>query len=382
MILRLASLLICLLTLAVWSIVRADDLPAATEPFPATRSNTPHIAVLPPGFHKITVDGHSAFCQPEDDNWVRDALSAIAPATRPSTMPSDMAADIEQHREQLVQMMMQDLALSDRKDLDASIDRILKNLAKIQNASVAVYYMPVTRSKLAELLRGGWSDPRFRYIRYANDVVFDPTVTFSLDQQTDDLVDWLEIHDADSPEIRRKAMIKKITDFESADVAWFSMVSQAGTRNVLAEFMTKHVIEPLKLPPSLTWFGQGVTGVYAIKYATFLSGSSRQDQISALIKPDPRNPLRPESLDLVNPLDPAEMRPQLVQVYNEAAVHRGVDIVNVWVQRGGDGVLAKTLPLLRAHPPATAAELIKTIRDATGIDLTADMQPDYHPASP
>jgi len=377
-----ALLLIFPATLAVLSTVRADDLPAATEPFATTRPHAPHVAVPPPGFHKITVDSYSAFCQPVDDDWVHDALAAIAPTTRPTTMPADMTADIEKHREQLVQMMMQDLALTDRKDLDTAIDRILSNLAKIQNASVAVYYMPVTRTKLAELMRGGWSDPRFRYIRYANDVVFDPTVTFSLDQQTDDLVDWLEIRDEDSPEVRRNELIKKITDFQSADVAWFSMVSQSGTRNVLAEFMTNHVIDPLKLPDSLTWFGRGVTGVYAIKYATFLSGSSRAAQISALIRPDPRNPLRPESLDLVNPLDPAQMRPQLVQVYEEAAVHRGVDIVNVWVQRGGDGVLAKTLPSLRSHPPTSAAELIKTIRDATGIDLTPDMQPDYQPPSP
>lgn len=361
--------------------VRADDLPPSTEPSATTRPHTPHIAVLPPGFARITVGTHNAFCQPADEQWVRDALAAITPATRPTTMPSDMTANIEKHRDQLVQMMMQELALPDRKDLDAAIDRILTNLGKVQNASVAVYYMPVTRSKLAELMRDGWSDPRFRYIRYANDVVFDPLVTFSLDQQTDDLVDWLEIHDDQSPDARRAALIRKITDFESADVAWFSMVSQSGTRNVLAEFITTHVIDPLKLPASLTWFGQGVTGVYAIKYAAFLSGSSRQAQISALIRPDPRNPLRPEALDLVNPLDPSEMRPQVVAVYNEAAVHRAVDIVNVWVSRGGDGVLARTLPVLRAHPPTNAADLIKTIRDATGIDLTPDMQPDYRPPS-
>jgi hypothetical protein len=337
--------------------------------------------VPPPGFHKITVGSHSAFCLPADDDWVRDALSAVTPSTRPSTMPSDMAASLQQRRDQLVQMMTQDLALPDHKDLDAELDRIVTNLGKVQTATVTVYYMPVTRAKLAQLMRDGWTDPRFHYVRYANDVIFDPTVTFSLDQQADDLIDWLEIHDEDSPAARRDALTKKIVEFESADYAWFSMIAQSGPRNVLAEFINNHVIVPLKLPASLTWFGRGVTGVYAIKYAALLSGSSRQAQIAALIRPDPRNPLRPQSLDLVNPLDPAQMRPQLVQVYNEAAIHRGIDIVNAWVTRGGDGVLAKTLPSLRANPPADAMDLIKIIRDATGIDLTPNMQPDYEDTS-
>jgi hypothetical protein len=380
--LHLAALLICLAVLAPLRIACGDDESPATTAPATTRPRARHVAVPPPGFHVITVGAHSAFCQPADDDWVRDALGAVAPTTRPTTMPADMAADIQQHRAQLVQMMTQDLALTDQKDLDAAIDRILENLAKIQTASVAVYYMPVTRAKLADLMRDGWSDPRYRYIRYARDVVFDPTVTFSLEQQTDDLVDWLEIHDEDSPAVRRAALIRKITDFESGDAAWFSMISQSGPRNVLAEFITKHVIDPLKLPSSLTWFGQGITGVYAIKYATFLSGSSREAQIAALIRPDPRNPLHPQSLDLVNPLDPTQMRPQSVQFYEEAAVHRGVEIANIWVTRGGDGVFAKTLPLLREHPPANTADLIKDIRDATGIDLTNTMQPDYEAPLP
>jgi hypothetical protein len=356
----------------------ASSAPTAPLDVAATQPNPPHVALPPPGFHKLTVGNRSAFCLPADDGWVREALSSVGPSTRPTTMPSDMVASIQQRRDALVQMMMQDLALTDRKDLDAMLDRILANLAKVQTASVNVYYMPVTRAKLAGFMRDGWSDPRFHYIRYANDVAFDPTVTFTLDQQADDLVDWLEIRDDDPPASRRQALINKIEDFETADLSWFSLISQSGTRNVLAEFIRKHVVEPLKFPTSLTWFGQGVTGVYAVKYSALLSGSSREAQIASLIRPDPRNPLRAQSLDLVNPLDPAEMRPQLVQVYNEAAVHRGVDIVNAWVVRGGDGVLAKTLPALRAHPPDTAIDLIKIIRDATGIDLTPNMRPDYN----
>jgi len=64
-------------------------LPAATEPFATTRPHAPHVAVPPPGFHKITVDSYSAFCQPVDDDWVHDALAAIAPTTRPTTMPAE-----------------------------------------------------------------------------------------------------------------------------------------------------------------------------------------------------------------------------------------------------------------------------------------------------
>ena len=84
--------------------------------------------------------------------------------------------------------------------------------------------------------------------------------------------------------------------------------------------------------------------------------------------------------------EPAAIQLRYLQTLTEIGTEKNttivfplpIDIVNAWVVRGGDGVLAKTLPALRAHPPDTAIDLIKIIRDATGIDLTPNMRPDYN----
>ncbi|HEY7118384.1 MAG TPA: hypothetical protein VH475_17475, partial [Tepidisphaeraceae bacterium] len=45
--------------------------PAATEP-PARRE-----LVMPPGYEKVTVAGHTALCEPNDAAWVKQALGDV-----------------------------------------------------------------------------------------------------------------------------------------------------------------------------------------------------------------------------------------------------------------------------------------------------------------
>ena len=276
-------------------------------------------------------------------------------------------------------MVETDFALSDSKDLDSAIDQeLVPELTKFQALNPVVYFFPISHKKLLDLLEHGWSDPRYHYLRFANQFDYEDGVAISIDHPMDDLVMWIEIHDGDSPATLGDELAKGITDYDSAYPDAISLIGQSGTRNVFADFLLNKALQSVKVAPTEGWFLHSTAELYAIKYATFLTGSSRRGLIFALLRGDPRNPLDWQPLDLVHPLDPAAMWPGYLRIYNNALIRKGSFVIDAWTTKGGDGVLAKTLPALRANPPANAADLIKTILDSTGIDLTPVMLPFYN----
>src|SRR5436190_16952581 len=66
--------------------------PDPAKPGAATTSPAPYVLIMPPGFEKVTVAGHTALCEPNDREWVKKTLEQIKPATRPTTMPADLLA--------------------------------------------------------------------------------------------------------------------------------------------------------------------------------------------------------------------------------------------------------------------------------------------------
>src|ERR1700733_15264103 len=91
---------LAILTLA--GLALADGINATTSPSTTTAPYVPHVAVVPPGLHQITVGDYSIFCLPEDDAWVKPGAAAAKPASRPSTMPSDLVASLKQHHDEIV----------------------------------------------------------------------------------------------------------------------------------------------------------------------------------------------------------------------------------------------------------------------------------------
>jgi hypothetical protein len=359
--------------------------PSATQPATtqsATTQRAIHIAVIPPGFHSITVADRTVFCLPSDDDWVRDALGGLQPATRPTTLPSDLITNIQQRRDEITKQAMAELGLTDPKPLnelfDLKLAPLLKDLLAIKPT---VYYLVASRPQLIKLLKDGWSDPRYRYLRFANDVAYSFDVNLAIDAKTDDSVMWAELHD-DAPQNRGKALLHTVTDFDGGFLNTLSMLSQLGTRNEFDELIRTEVTDPLKLPPGLQWFGRAIDMIYAIKYESMLTGASRRDQVANLVGGNPRNPLHSQPLNLLEPIDPASMKPDYVGLYNEALIHKGAGVVAAWIAKGGDGVLAKALPAFRANPPATAADLVKIIQQSTGIDITPALAPNFKDTPP
>ncbi|MGA2441236.1 MAG: hypothetical protein ABSH08_09760 [Tepidisphaeraceae bacterium] len=343
----------------------------------STTQPAPHKAQLPPGFHVLTVGDRSVFCAGGDDAWVKPVLESVPAATRPATMPSDVTSALQQHRSDLTAQILQDLALDDHKAVDEFIDaKLLPALAKVGAMKPTVYYFPATREKIADLMDAGWSDPRFHYIRFAHDISYAPTVRVSAAGPMDDLVLWVEIHDGDASATRSDVLAAEIKRYEDAMTNHLSMLAMNQTEHLLEAFIHEKVFDPLKLPAKLTWVDFGASNVFAVKYAALLTGIPRQTWTERLIgRPDQPRPF--VRLDLINALDPAQIRPEYLAAYDQALLPKGALVIHSLLAKAGDGALAKVLPVWRAHTPQTPQELIQTVQTATGVDLTPDMQPDY-----
>jgi hypothetical protein len=374
MIRRFLTIVPLLAALFCAAVARGVESGATTTP---TTEPAPHKAQIPPGFHVITIGQRSAICRPEDDAWIKEVLTSVAPATRPTTMPSDIAGLLQQHRKELTTAIVQDLALSDSKAVDDFLDtKLLPRLTNIGALKPTVYYFVATRPQVADALDGGWSDPRYHLIRYAHDVEYSSLAMLTTDKPMDDLIWWVEIRDGDNAATRRDRLIAEVRYFEGGVSNHISMFGKNESEHMLEQFIHDIAIKPLKLPPREDWFDFGVSNIFAIKYAATVTGAPRSEWTEQLIgRPDQQRPY--VRLDLINALDPAQIRPEYLADYDRALLPKGALVINSWLTSEGDGALAKVLPALRSHAPATQQELIDAVKKATGYDMAPLMQPDY-----
>jgi hypothetical protein len=366
---RRIAILACPLLLA--ALAQADSSPGpSTQP-------TAHKAVVPPGYHVLSVGDRSAFCQPADDDWVKAVLASVPPTTRPTTMPSDVISAANQHRADLTTQINQDFALPDPKAVDAFFDSdLLPSLQKMSGMKVTVYYFPITQEDLASLLVAGWSDPRFHFNRFANEVGYSPFFRLAVDKPMDDLIWWVPLRSGDSPSTRRDALGLQIKTFEALLAGNLSFFTQNQAEHLFENFIHKTVFVPLNLPARLQWIDFGASNLFAVKYCSQITGMARQFWTEQLIG-HPGEPRPYLAIDLTNTLDPSQVRPEYLAQYDEMLLPKGAFVVQTLLAKAGDSALAKILPAWRAHPPQTAQDLIQSVQSATGVDLTPVMRPDY-----
>ena len=335
--------------LLAWIAVAAA-VDSATRPALRGGQALPHKAQVPPGFHVLTVGDRSVFCAGGDGAWVKPVLESVPPATRPATMPSDVVSALQQRRSELTAQILQDLALDDHKAVDEFVDgKLLAALAKVGAMKPAVYYFPATREEIADLMDAGWSDPRFHYIRFAHDISYAPTVRIPTEGPMDDLVLWAEIHDGDAPATRGDVLAAQIKRYEDAMANHVSMLAVNQTEHLLEAFIHEKVFDPLKLPAKLMWVDFGASNVFAVKYAALLTGIPRQTWIERLIgRPDePRPYVR---MDLINALDPAQIRPEYLAAYDQALLPKGALVIHTLLSKAGDGAGKSPASLACPHP--------------------------------
>src|SRR5437762_416418 len=150
---------------------------AQPAPKPATTPTTRYVLVMPPGYEKVTVAGHTALAQPNDVEWVKKALGEVKPATRPTTMPSDVLQKIAANRSAVVKQMMTDLALADDKETNKLFDeQILPKLTALDQLKAPVFFLVCSTDQLRDLTKSGWGEPRFHYNKVANEPSYNENV--------------------------------------------------------------------------------------------------------------------------------------------------------------------------------------------------------------
>jgi hypothetical protein len=334
-----------------------------------------HIAVIPPGMHALKVGDRTFFCDPADDDWIKQASAKSKPATRPTTMPSDLLKIVLVRGPTVTKEILADFASIDPKPVTEMLNTMLiGQLKKLEALKPVIIFMPTTQKKLNDALMAGWTDPRYRYVPINGNVQYDTGIHVSMDSPMDDQVIFVDTTGDTTPEAKRDRLSNIMTDFDAKYLGTLSYVSEAEVRNAFVSFINVQYMQPLKLPVNLAWFGNAVSEVYSLKYTAEVIGVSRDALNQGLMRDNPNNPFNTDRLDLlVSPLDPSAMRPQFQAALQEASALKGARAVLKWVSAGGDGVLAKTIPALRNTPPANAQDLVKRIKDATAIDLTPQL---------
>src|SRR5512132_2991093 len=74
--------------------------------------------VIPPGYEKVTVAGHTALAAPNDVSWVKQALTDVKPPVKQGVSPADMIQTLIDKRAALTKQIVTDLALADDKSVN------------------------------------------------------------------------------------------------------------------------------------------------------------------------------------------------------------------------------------------------------------------------
>jgi hypothetical protein len=368
--------LICALVFALGAAPARTTTTATTAP--TTRPIPPRRQmVMPPGFRKVAVGSRTALCEDPDQAWVQRVLAQTTPATQPTTMPATLVKMLTDQRALLKGRITGDLSLTDVSSVDKLIDQtLIPQARKMQDLRVPVFYLVCTKQRLRDLVKSGWEDPRFYYNRAADDVFHDPRPRLYDDRPMDDTV-LSGVYPAEmKPDDREKYLANVIRGYESAIDQAFSGHVQALTQVALAEFIHKQAIEPLKLKPDQAWFGIGLENVLSSRYIADLTGGDYEQIAGRLMRDRPDNPVRAGSIDLLNPADPATMRPEWMPAYEDALRVKSSRVVHDLVAKAGNTVVPMTLAALRASPPADGKALVRVIAVSSGVDLSNALKAD------
>jgi hypothetical protein len=330
---------------------------------------------VPPGFHKVEAGFRVVLCEPADDAWAKQAINETPPTTMPTTMPSDVADKLKERRSILIARMAGDLSLKDTKLVEDLIDKtLIPQVQKLGEIQPPIFYLVATRDRIKQVLKAGWSDPHMRYNRVNDDVIFNPDLRLTDDRPMDDMIMPVIYPPESTAEQRRKALEQTMRYNEAAVVDAFSRRAQLITQLSIIEFIQKQALEPLKLKDDQQWMGLGMQAVLSVKYMHDLLGVAQNDLLDRMTRDDPRNPVRPDAIDLLKPADRGQMKREWVPLYGDAFRVKSARVVRAWSDKCGESAVATTLAAMRKNPPADGPALLKLISVTTGVDLTNDVK--------
>ena len=111
----------------------------------------------------------------------------------------------------------------------------------------------------------------------------------------------------------------------------------------------------------------------AARYVAELTGLDEARLLDVMSRVTARNPIRPESIDLLNPTKAGDLRSEWFPAYSQAFRARSVSAVRSLVEKGGEGAIAKVIAAVRERPPSDGAGLVQLVRQTTGVDLSKEL---------
>jgi hypothetical protein len=350
---------------------------AAPASAPSTTTAPAHHAlVIPPGFKKITVNQRMALVEPADEAWVSQTLEAVQPTTMPTTMPSDLLGQIKASRAQLRARVMKDLAISDPAVVDKFFSEKLEPLLqRFDDINPPLYYLVTSREKLKELLKAGWSDPRFYYNRVADNVQFSPAINLTTEGEADDVVLPAVFDATDPPDKKRESLTKLVHDAEAGVANSVSGRAMSVMQLAFVDFIYVEAIKPMNVNTQTEWFGLGLSGIVSSRYVSQITGINLDLFLQNMTTDNPGNPIRSTTIDLLHPTPQTEMRPMAAPAYADAYRRKAARVVALWTKKAGDDAIPKTIAALKQSKPADGETLVKQIQQASGVDLSQDVKP-------
>ena len=357
------------------SVARAQQQPAAAVSPAAAPANPPRYQlVVPAGFEKVTVAGHTAVCQPQDVGWVRQALADVKPATRPTTMPADLLRRVKENRAAVTRQIVTDFAAPDDKGPNRLFDELLiPTLTKLDELRPPVFLLVCTQEKLRDLVAGGWGEPRFRYNRVAGEVSYDDRISMAIDRPMDDNVLPSIYGEKDTPEVKAKRLVAQVQKLDQDLARTLANEALPAVFNRLGQFIDEEYFVSLKLRRDQLWLAMGINGYFSGKYGSQLTGYARENWIRDITHEDRGYPVSAGPIDLTHPVEEGSLKPGAAPYYAQAIRRKAVGVVVKWVEKAGEASVTKVMVALRTGMPADGAGLVKLIKDVAGVDVSKDV---------
>jgi hypothetical protein len=326
--------------------------------------------VVPPGYEKVTVAGHTALAAPGDVSWVKQGLSDVKPPTKQGVSPADMIQTLIDKRAALTKQIVTDLALADDKSVNEFFDtKLIPTLKKLDETRPPIFFLVITQDKLRDLTKTGWGEPRYHYNGVANAAVFDDNIAFSIERPMDDVVLPAFYVDTMPIDQRVKNMSAGVQNLDANLAALAARQANPTVFNLFVQFIQERHMEPLKLRRDQSWLGMGVSNFLGVKYTSVVTTIPKDQMLRELTSEPQLFPVSARAIDLTRPLEESSMKKEAAPYYTVSMQRKATAVVAVWVDTAGEAAIPRTLTALRAKPAADGAALVKVIQDATGADL-------------
>ncbi len=329
--------------------------------------------VMPQGFKLIDEGDYKLLLEPSDQAWTTLAIKELVPTTRPSTLPTDIATNLVSLRERLIEAITKDLALPDKSEAEKFLSNQLEPDAKFwTEVRPPLVYLIITHKKLVELKRNGWPEERFYYNRVMDDVTVNRVVDL---KSPNDIVLLVEYAPEDPPEKRTQALYSRIHEAETGIYRELTVQTMLSQVDKLRTFVMTHVVPPEQVKEGHNWFVIGVTNILSTRYLAMITGAALDPLMKETINDHPGNPMRSAPIDLLNPADIKEIRPERAGLYIDAYQQKSARAVYEWLRAAGADALPKVLTTWRNTPPADGEALLKLIQQTTNFDITPLTKP-------